>query len=138
MGYIRTKYIAGKPYAYFVECKGKKQKVKAYLGRVFESSFVGERKNVSGKSKKEFLTDFIGQVEIPPSVVVDGLSIVKGKKNVVVKLNDGYLCTFTLKRILTFKSTDDLQKDGELLARYFMDAGLTIRQEEFVEYYEKC
>ena len=137
MGYIRTKYIAGNPYAYFVECKGKKQKVKAYLGRVFEGS-ISKRSSVNGKSKRKFLINFVAQISGPSSVVVDGLTVTKGCKNVVLKIDDGYVCSFTLNRILRFRKSDDLEKDGKILAKYFLDAGLPVTQDEFIAYYQKC
>ena len=33
------------------------------------------------------------------------------------------------------KKSDNLNKDATLLAKYFLEAGLNVNQEEFIEYY---
>ena len=146
MTYIRVKRISKYKYAYLVESvsspKGPRQKVKKYLGKVYD---VGEvsRDSVSGKSRKEFVRELIRDVlrEFNSSEIkvdYDSFSFAKksSRKDVVLKVNDGFLCEFTVNLILKFRKSGDLQKDGYKLAKYFLDAGLPVSQEEFVEFYQ--
>jgi len=61
-----------------------------------------------------------------------------GKKTVTLEMNEGFLCDFTLRRLLRFKKSGDFQKDATKLAKYFVEAGIEVPQEVFVEYYGKC
>ena len=56
-------------------------------------------------------------------------------KDAVVKVGEGHLSSFTVKRLVNFKKSDDVNKDATLLAKYFLEAGLNVSQEEFIEYY---
>ena len=158
MSYIRIKKINSTPYAYLVKsentAKGPRQKVKQYLGRVYELKKQKEVENVvdCSKNKKELLSGLIAN-----ELVSLGFKEKKGgfhserlhfnssalsfkkkssKKNVVLSLNDGYLCNFTLQRILNFKKSKDLNKDAHTLAKYFLEAGLQVSREDFVRFYE--
>ena len=62
---------------------------------------------------------------------------VKTEKEAVIKLNDGYLSTFTLQRLLNFKKSKDFNKDAYNLAKCFLEAGLNISKDLFIEYYQK-
>jgi len=160
MVYIRIKKISNNHYAYLVENKntssGPRQKVKQYLGKVhyFEKKEVvqvptdfknnndlilnlikshllslGFKENKSSLSHKNisFLTD-----DFKLHLKTKSNSV----KNAVLKLNDGYLSTFTIKRIIDFKKSEDFDKDANLLASYFLEAGLEISQENFVKFYQ--
>ncbi len=152
MAYIRCKRINGSQYAYLVEStttpQGPRQKVKKYLGKVHEFS---ERDEIvrSGEynTKKELVRCLIekellshGFVKNKSSfccenVVFDKSLKQKNGKSIVLKINEGYLCDFTVKRILNFKKSDDVAKDAPILAKHFIDAGFVISEEEFVQYY---
>ena len=158
MAYIRTKKISGNKYAYLVEIistdKGPRQKVKQYLGRVHDFEKNKEISEINqGNTNKEILLNLI----IPElkargfkgkkdtfaykKLIFDhkNISLLKSKtkKEAIIKLNDGYLSTFTLQRILNFQKTNNLNKDAHTLAKYFLEAGLQINQELFVKYYQK-
>ena len=146
MTYIRIKKIHAKQYAYLVENistkKGPRQKVKKYLGRVFESENSKERDEINEKTKKKFIQKLIKEIvkTFPKEIYFseNELRIQKksNNKEVVLKINEGYLCGYTIQRILKFRRSQDIQKDGFTLAKHFLDAGLPISQEEFVHYYQ--
>jgi len=58
-------------------------------------------------------------------------------KDVVIALNKGYLCSYTVDRILKFRKTKDINKDGYKLAKYFLEAGIEISRENFVGFYQQ-
>ncbi len=157
MAYIRIKKIQKQEYAYLVESvsteRGPRQKVKQYLGRIhhyFLSELIPSERNQN--TKKDFLNSLLKEhlkalnfsetrnelVNEQIAVTLDKCSILntKSKKEVVLALNQGFLCQFTIHRILNFKKTPDLNKDGYALANYFQEAGLQITEEEFVQYYK--
>ena len=152
MAYIRTKKINNKPYAYLVEnistINGPRQKVKKYLGRIHELNDANNKNksNISANTKKEFLKQlrskhlenhqFNKQDQmLTNNIVKFNLNSLTFKKG-VLNINNGYLCNFTINRILEFKKTKDLQKDGTILAKHFLNAGLPVSQEEFVMFYQ--
>jgi len=160
MVYIRIKKIDHKPYAYLVESlktkQGPRQKVKQYLGRVYEF----EKKNVeseiiNSKSKSSFLWSLVlpellaigfkkkSKEYFLKNLIFDSKKLTlskqtksKTKKDAIISLNEGYLCSFTLQRILKFKKGKDLRQDAEILAKYFLEAGINISKENFVGYYK--
>ncbi|MBU1111462.1 MAG: hypothetical protein ABIG93_00355 [archaeon] len=160
MVYIRVKKINQKPYAYLVESKksknGPRQKVKKYLGRIceFDKKDI-EEKIVSSKNKSNFLSTLILPELVAlgfkeksgnyflKNLVFDSKKLTLSKqtksktvKDAIISLNDGYLCSFTLQRILRFKKGADLKQDAEILAKYFLEAGIKISRENFIGYYK--
>jgi len=151
MAFIRIKQINGAPYAYLVESvktkKGPRQKVKGYLGRVHELEKVGnfeiEHENVLVKLTLQVLAGH-GFKENESRWKLNGLifnpksmELKQKKKNVIIGVNEGHFCGFTLKRIKDFKKTADPVQDGRRLAKYFLEAGLPVQERDFVEYYQK-
>ena len=159
MTFFRIKNIKGKEYAYIVENewhrKGSRQKVKGYAGRVYgfelksDTSFMqfmkidnvgdyianNDFKNIVGNLVKWELFKFgisNDEFEIDPI----NLNIRKRKKSVALHINDGFLCSFTLKNLLDFKPGDE-QTDGYRLARAFVEAGIKIPQDIFVGLFGK-
>tara|TARA_Y100000034_G_C6866933_1_gene395254 strand:+ start:672 stop:1121 length:450 start_codon:yes stop_codon:yes gene_type:complete len=148
MTFIRTKIINGKEYAYLVETqktnKGPRQRVKQYLGSIIKVKGNLEQNNsIVGNGRKDFLLKFlektINKQELKRlNIIQKKLSFFKkNNKEVVLKTNEGHLCSFTLNRILNFRKTNNLQNDGYKLAKYFLQAGLNVTKEEFIEFYTK-
>lgn len=157
MAYIRTKKISDKFYCYLVENKhtkkGPRQKVKKYLGKVISLEQV-EELEFSGdlrKSNREILLELIKlellkhgfklkkelYVNKDLSFDLEKLVLKNKKKEVVLKINEGFLCNFTLKRILDFKKSNDINEDGLQLAKYFVEAGIVVPKEVFIIFYQK-
>ncbi|MBT3297802.1 hypothetical protein HN385_02670 [archaeon] len=161
MVYIRIKKISGNEYAYLVESiqtkKGSRQKVKKYLGKVYKF----ENKNISdvdklilSRNRASFLKDLvlrelvsIGFKDQEKYCNLKLLMFDKNKltlhkktksktvKDAIISLNNGFLCSFTLQRILEFKKSKDVNQDAPMLAKYFLEAGLQVSKENFVKYY---
>ena len=157
MSFVRIKKINNAPYAYLVESvstkKGPRQKVKGYLGRVYE--FKRQHDVVAStraKTARDLLVNLAaaqlesigfkekGKKYYHKNIVFspNSLSITKetNKKQSIIKLNDGYLCGFTLKRILSFRKTKDVTRDAHTLAKYFLTAGIPLSEDQFVNYYQ--
>ncbi|MBI2541813.1 hypothetical protein HYV80_03840 [Candidatus Woesearchaeota archaeon] len=158
MAFFRIKKIKNKEYAYVVEnewhSKGSRQKVKGYLGRVyrFESKnnagfleFVkaGDARNYiesnskvfheliewelfkNGIDKKEFLID------------MNNKKVQKNGRNVALMVNEGFLCSATLKNLLEFKPEADGPNEGYRFARVFIEAGIKVPHDVFIGLFGK-
>lgn len=160
MSYIRLKTISSQRYAYQVEIvstpKGPRQKVKQYLGKVYSLEPIQEPDSIILGSKKQNLLQnlvlaqlkSLGFKERDKGWFFEDLSfdpedftfIKKTKTNkkqaAVLSLNQGYLSTFTLQRIINFKKSKNLNQDAQNLAKYFLEAGLPISKELFVKFYQ--
>ena len=159
MVYIRAKKINKGEYAYLVESiktpKGSRQKVKEYLGKIH--SITKEPISVTSNSmvsKKDFLREMTislltsagftksEKVYVFEKLLFDPeqMTLVKctktSHKNAVISINEGYLCSFTLQRLLLFKPTKNLMDDAKNLAKFFLEAGFLISQEDFVQFYQ--
>lgn len=159
MTYIRIKKISHKPYAYLVENKataaGPRQKVLQYLGRVHQLQRAQNNNNnnavaIKAKNKTEFLQQLVS-VHLEKHGFNKGkndyqfhnliysytnFTLSNKKKDAVLAINEGYLCSFTLQRIINFKQSKDVTKDAYTLAKYFLEAGLPLSQEQFVQFYQ--
>ncbi len=161
MAYIRVKTINRNRYAYLVEStitdQGPRQKVKQYLGRIHEletKKEVPEFEFVSKSIKKNMLGLILSELVAKGFREKDGLYVKKPfqfspadftllkrarnkqLKSVIIASHEGYLCTFTLQRLLNFKKSKDLKQDGYDLAKYFLEAGLQVSSETFVKFYQ--
>lgn len=159
MVFFRIKKIKGKEYGYIVENewkrKGSRQKVKGYIGRVYrlnlknDISFhefmkiqnIEEYTNNNQKNKIisdliewEFLKHDINKEEF--SMDLSNIKIQKNKKSVALMLNEGFMCSLTLKNLLEFRLEDE-QTDGYRLARAFVEAGIKVPQEVFIGLFGK-
>ena len=162
MTFIRRKKINGKEYAYLVETvktsSGPRQKVKLYLGKVhqLENKATTDSNTttltINSSNKKDFLRKLIirelkkynlkekNKTYQNKSIVFSPKTFTLSKKTnnkpAVANINEGHLCDFTLQRISKFNKTDNLTQDATILAKYFLEAGLQISKEEFVNYYQ--
>jgi len=164
MGFVRVKRIKGHKYAYFVEntwtSAGPRQQSKKYLGKVveFEPSSEGASKawikedfaNYLEKSEfKAVILDMIkfefnrrsfkedGDILAKDSMKIDlkNSKIIDGKKPIVIRLNEGFLCEFTLKNLLSYDGEND--PSGARLASFLVNAGLNVEEEVFIALFDK-
>ncbi len=161
MVYIRVKKINKYNYAYLVESfqtkNGSRQKVKKYLGRIYHFERKKEKQEtyLNPSDKKSFVLNMIipellslGFNKIKKELILKNLIFNTEKltlkkrtksetlKDAIISLNEGYICSFTLQRLLKFEKTDNLKKDATLLAKYFLEAGIKISQQDFITYYQ--
>ncbi len=146
--------------------KGARQKVVGYLGRLHrlelknESSFenfVSENSKMSyddymrnmdfntivmnlitweilrhgGIEKKENIFDF-GDFKAE----LGNMSVSSSGREIVLRMNEGYLCKYTLKNIFGIQLGEE-QEPGMDFAHALVNAGLNVPQEVFVKLYER-
>jgi len=157
MSFIRIKKINSNEYAYLVENKwyknkskgkdkGPRQKVSKYLGRVY--TFEKENRPEFYEYKKiEDIEQYIVNTT-QESIIKDLIrwelhrhninseefevnfsnkKVYKGKKEVSIRINEGFLCSYTLRRLFNLK-----KEDSYYLAKSFIDAGIEIPKEVFI------
>ena len=61
----------------------------------------------------------------------------KDEREVCIRMNNGMLCGFTLKRLFEFDGKGAEPEVGKRLARAFVEAGIDVPQEVFVGLFEK-
>lgn len=153
MGFIRTKTIKEKEYAYLVSNKwtanGSRQNVKGYLGRVIKPNKEREEKtDITDSEFKEAVTALITQELInhgfneklmrdKTKVDLENRKIINNNKNTVIGLNEGYLCTYTLNKLMTLHVKGYEEQAGTQLATAIVEAGLKLDKETFVQLFEK-
>src|SRR3989338_1745330 len=71
------------------------------------------------------------------TVNLNELTIKKGNANVVLHLNNDFLCEYSLKKLLNFRSKSDQEECGREFAQAFVSAGIPIEQKIFVEVFSK-
>lgn len=157
MAFVRVKKVYGGEYAYLVEnswtTKGVRQKVGKYLGRIYRpekakseglGTFLGiedVRKHIAGSEFRRIAADLVrlemhnhdvkeADVNIEECNVKDG----KGKE-ITVAMNNGFLCSHTLKKLLEYKPEEDYS--GYKLADLMTAAGIAPEPEVFIEIYGK-
>ncbi|MBI2663990.1 hypothetical protein HYX10_01465 [Candidatus Woesearchaeota archaeon] len=159
MSFVRVKRISGSEYAYLVENswtqRGGRQKVAQYLGRVHRpvkakseglAGFLNTAelgKHIRNSDFKAVAADLIKlelhnhDVKISDfQINFDGLSVKSSSgKNVAVAMNNGFLCSYTLKRLLEYKPEADYS--GYVLADLITAAGILPEQEVFIKLYGK-
>lgn len=142
--------------------RGSRQKVSKYLGRIYRfeniysNSFVEFYKinkikefneYIEKKSKKDVIKDLIKLELINIGFKEQGMLLVNDdlkfdpdnltfSDNIVIEMNEGFLCKETIADILNFKPGDE-EREGYNLANAFVEAGLKVPEEVFVEYYKR-
>lgn len=130
--------------------RGSRQKVKGYLGRVYRFDLKNDvgfleyfnirdaGDYISNNDDRKIMTDLAEWELFKFSVKKDeflidlnSAKIQKKKKNAVLLVNEGFMCSLTLKNLLEFKPEDE-QSDGYRLAKAFVEAGIKVPQEIFV------
>ena len=161
MGFIRTKKIDGKEYAYLVENKwykrkakgrgrGPRQRVSKYLGRVYVFDKVNDVdfynfmkiNDLEGYLKNNKSTVFRDLVEWElfrhsinkEDITIDytNKKILKNNKEISLRMNEGFLNSFTLNRLFGLRAGDSYY-----LAKCFVEAGIQIPKEVFVGVFGK-
>ena len=160
MAFFRIKKIKGKEYAYIVENewkrKSSRQKVKAYLGRVYRFELMNNidltqflkttavEDYINNNPKNKIINDLIewelfkhGVNQQEFSLDLSNMKIEKNKKNIAIFINEGFMCNVTLKNLLEFKPEGDEETDGYRFARAFVEAGVKVPQEVFIGLFGK-
>jgi hypothetical protein len=160
--FIRIKKLKGKEYAYLVKntwtTKGSRQKTKKYLGRclvlerksslTFSEHFKIDvekfiynhnfKKVLSMLFELELINHGFNKLKYDELIAYPNQLCVKNNlsNEVVLKINEGFLCSHNLKKILNFKFNNE-EEDAYKFAETFLIAGLKIEKEVFVEIFRK-
>jgi hypothetical protein len=154
--FIRLKKIKGKDYAYLVESKrvrGKiKQKVKKYIGKVivakkknrikfFEFLKVdidSYNKNFKKTVEELIMWELYKHDLQDIKVDISKYTIKQGNSNIVIKLNEGYLYSKTIKDLIKFQVVGyDEYIIGREFAECFVKAGIDIPKSLFVKLFDE-
>ncbi len=163
MVFIRTKKIKNKNYAYLVENtwtkQGTRQKVKGYLGRIVEmrdqNPITFQQFMTAHRLEPKHPQDMIHclvcwelyqhgfvpngnswqheEITVVPS---DG-TVISRKKPVVLRMNDNFMSTYTLQKLLAFKPEGDERSVAVALAEALVSAGIKIPKDVYIELFEK-
>ncbi len=164
--FVRAKTIKGKQYAYLVKNIWKKGKVKQtnnkYLGKIIDLDTLNKKQSLDFENflidfnektkqviiniiKKQFykfgFEDHKKQNAIFYEKIIINFSttkITEDKKNIVLKINNRYFYSKTLRELLDFyepESEEDVK--GKKLAETLSNAGINISNEDFVQLYKK-
>ena len=152
-------------YAYLVKSRWKKrvgkgskqgarQKVKGFLGRVCKGTVVKDvnffehfkisdlDSYVKENSLRKIAEDLVGFEFVKHDVNdvyvnFDEQVVRRDGNKTVVQMNDGFLCDYTLNKLVGFRFKEDESEAGMALAKVFVDAGIKIPEELFVKVFEK-
>ncbi|MDP3765582.1 MAG: hypothetical protein Q8R04_03650 [Nanoarchaeota archaeon] len=157
MSFIRTKKIGRNEYAYLVENKwykrsfkgkgrGPRQKVSKYLGRVYSFNKTGNidfltfkkinrlEQYLKDNNKNQIFKDLVEWELFRHSInkeefIIDftNKKILKNGKDISLRMNEGFLNSFTLERLFNLRSGESYY-----LAKCFVEAGIEIPKEVFV------
>ena len=160
--FLRIKKINNAKYAYLVsnrwykkktkgKGKGPRQKVKRYLGRVYSFDKIKENdffnfKNIAdiekylkSNNKEQVIKDLV-EWEIFRCNInkdeffidFDNRKVLKDNKEVSLAMNEGFLNSYTLARLINFKFSHNEEEAGLEFAKAFVEAGIEVPKEIFV------
>lgn len=160
--FIRIKKIKQKKYAYLVKnrwskrAKKSKQKVIKYLGplitlkkdkdnyfnlkniEIYPSKIIFQKileneliKHGFKKYGKRLIKDNI-------KINLNKKEIIQNSKPIVLEINEGFLCNYTLTKIYNFKSKSfNPRKEGKRLANLILQSGIILNEEIFIVIFNK-
>ncbi|MEK6874852.1 MAG: hypothetical protein AABX52_03840 [Nanoarchaeota archaeon] len=158
--FIRKKHIKGQDYAYLVQntwtTHGPRQHVTAYLGKIYtltqttQTPFPHidiEHMNYQDAVQAILIWNIetlgfkpTGNHYFKDNLIIDpAIHTVKNTKGkeAIIQRDQGYLCSHTLTTIYKFSMQGHEEEVGFALAKAFVDAGLSVPKEVFVQIFEK-
>jgi len=156
--FIRPKKIKKHTYAYLVKNKwtkkGPRQKVGKYLGRIHKIDRITEQDylvKIDNKSAAEIIHSLLGWVLTDhgftqykhkwqqDNITVDTKKhmVHKNNQSIVLNINNDYLCTYTYRKLMRFKSAKDQKGVAVDLAKAFVGAGIPVPEEVFINVFQK-
>jgi len=151
MAFIRLKRVGKERYAYLVDnvwtAKGPRQKVKRYLGKYYELDEapraamaaavpVTASLVLGSELRNRGFTEKLTHVELGIRVNLKTCTVKQNSKNIVLGINGGFLCAFTLRKLVHATPLVEVVP-GYSYARAFSDAGIRVSREEFVLLYRR-
>ena len=145
-------------YAYLVKnswdrkSSSPRQKVSKYLGRVFTPekneldfvSYIEEEPQdyLSRHGRNRILKDLVlwelKRHDADVQYSADRRTILKRNKEIVLQINEGYLCGYTIRRLFNFNAKEEDEREtGLRLAEMMTEAGIQVPREIFVGLFDK-
>ena len=135
---------------------GSRQKVKGYIGRAYRFDLnsdvdflkFAESQNTDEYLNKRDIKKIINDLieweffkfnidERQFCIEINDKKVQRNKKDIALLINDGFMCSLTLKNLLEFKIENDEENDGYRLARAFVEAGIKVPQDIFIGLFSK-
>lgn len=154
MSFFRIKKIKKQEYAYLVRNKwtksGARQKVGKYMGKVIRLQKTKEPFDVDISSlSPKMIVDSLIQRELlthgfqlkDELYILDDLryqktKLIKGDKPIVLFINDGYFCEYSIKKLYSFNYMGDESSTATQLANSFLDAGINVPSDVFISLFK--
>lgn len=150
MGFIRLKRVGKEHYAYLVDnewtTKGPRQRVKKYLGKYLElptsaqpavQGMITPGTLLAAELKSRGFSERLNHLELKITINLKLCTVKQGRKNIVLGMNGGFVCGYTLRRLLHHIPVVEVTA-GYALARAFSDAGVRVSREQFVRIYNNA
>lgn len=149
--FVRVKNIKGRKYAYLVENEwtpwGSRQRVTKYLGKLISLERAKDDSNELPNGFRQAVISAVEQ-ELHNHGFTDAkkdkvrVDLERGKveqesKNVVLAMNEGYLCEHTLKSILDYTPGENPTENANKLANLAVETGLKLTNEQFLHVFEQ-
>jgi hypothetical protein len=103
--------------------------------------FKGNNRNILLYTKDKVETESESskktKVQIRADVAQSILSISNNKKPIVLALNNDFLCNYTLRKLVRFKSFSTGEECGKELAKVFIQAGVPPQPNIFIDVFQK-
>lgn len=145
--FVRTKTIKNNEYAYLVENEwqpwGSRQKTLKYLGKTIRP----EKKNETNRQElkpepdwsqtiKKLIERELQEHELKRTEILSDYTIKREGKEVVLAMNQGFLCRETATQLLNYKPQGIREKDAKKLAEMLLETGIIINEQEFLQLFE--
>lgn len=147
--FVRLKTIKGKPYAYLVTNEwtpwGSRQKVTKYLGRAHHVTRTDSQEHSLAHDFHTAINTLItqellnhgfqhtpnGMTNKEITVNIPERTVRTHSKDVVLNMNEGFLCTETLTQLHEYNAPDHPEKAATQLAEHLLEAGLKPTHTQF-------
>lgn len=151
--FVRVKKIKGRPYAYLVENEwtpwGSRQRVTKYLGKTIQLERLNEQEHELPSGIKNAVKEAIAQElnnhgflreentfkQENITVNLEEGTITQRGKNIVLGMNEGFLCTHTLQQLLSLQPSEE--PDPTQIASHALEAGLKLNEAQFLHIFEQ-
>lgn len=137
--FVRKKKVKKNVYGYLVESKytkkGSRQKVKKYLGRVFEAE--NKLESFNNETYTGLLKEFFDSLSLPPNVFLDckNKRILFNNKECVLQVRDGFVYSDLMKKLFKLSRKEE-DTPGQELAELLSSTGMVFSEEFFVKLYQ--
>lgn len=137
--FIRKKKIKGKSYAYLAKStwvdSTSKQEVVKYLGRIYFGDEQPPLDTASVPTKDLLHQLILYESQELADVNITDKTVQKGSQDVVIAVNGGYICDYTLNTIFSSLHVTDEKRPGLQLAKAFSQAGIRVDKDDFITLY---